>query len=82
MSNEHKYGDLDEVIEAARELWADIDTLDDIPDTETNREIVEEGLFWCGVNMVRFTYPNERVIEWFKAFKCLQQKWREQKEET
>ena len=53
---EHKYNSLKEVIDAIDEKdWYDL-RIEEIEDSEENRQIVEDGLFWCGVECARFTY--------------------------
>lgn len=70
-----KYNSLAEVLDAVGEKnWWD-SYFEDIEDNEENRQIVEDCLFWCGVEFVRFTYSKTFLHELTKTFKELRESW-------
>ena len=71
-----KYNDLSEIIEAMKTKWGGL-WLEEgqIPDTPENRTIVQDGLFWIGVEMVRFTYTADTLNFLFKWFQDLKRVW-------
>ena len=77
---EHKYHNLEEVLDAVGEKnWWD-SYFEDIEDNEENRQIVEDCLFWCGVEFVRFTYPRTFLRELTRTFKELRESWNRRKD--
>ena len=79
---EHKYHSLKEVLDAVGEMnWRDsyFDDID-IEDNEENRQIVEDCLFWCGVEFVRFTYSRTFLRELTRTFKELRESWNRRKD--
>lgn len=72
---ERKYNSLEEVLDAAdKKNWNDL-RMDEIKDTEENRQIVEDGIFWCGVECVRLTYTRDSIHELMKWLVCLRELW-------
>lgn len=72
---ERKYNSLEEVLDAAdKKNWNDL-RMDEIEDTEENRQIVEDGIFWCGVECVRLTYTRDSIRELMKWLVCLRELW-------
>lgn len=65
---ERKYHSLEEVLNAAdKKNWNDL-RMDEIEDTEEDRQIVEDGIFWCAIECVRLTYTRDSLHElmgWF-----------------
>jgi hypothetical protein len=77
---EHKYHSLEEVLDAVGEMnWWDL-YFEDIEDNEENRQIVEDCLFWCGVEFVRFTYSKTFLRELTRTFKELRESWNRRKD--
>ena len=75
MSKEHKYNSLKEVLDAVEEKnWWD-SYFEDIEDNEENRQIVEDCLFWCGVECVRFAYSRPFLHVLMTTFKDLRESW-------
>ena len=80
MSKEHKYNSLEKVLDAVGEKnWWD-SYFEDIEDNEENRQIVEDCLFWCGVELVRFTYSRTFLHELMRTFKDLRESWNRRKD--
>lgn len=72
---EHKYNSLEEVLDAVEEKnWWD-SYFEDIEDNEENRQIVEDCLFWCVVELVGFTYTRTFLHELTRVFKELRESW-------
>lgn len=72
---ERKYHSLEEVLNAAdKKNWNDL-RMDEIEDTEKNRQIVEDGIFWCGVECVRFVYTRDSLHELMKWLVGLRELW-------
>ena len=70
-----KFNSLEEVIDYfSKEFGEDI-LVDDIPDTEENRIAVMDGLFWCGVEMCRFSYRPIFINNLMKKLWYLRDKW-------
>lgn len=70
-----KFNSLEEVIDYfSKEFGEDI-LVDDIPYTEENRIAVMDGLFWCGVEMCRFTYHPSFINYFTKNLWYLRDKW-------
>ena len=74
MSKEHKYNSLEEVLVAIDECEWD-DNPENIEDTEENRQMLEECLFWCGIELMRFTYKKEPLYECVKWLKSIRSAW-------
>ena len=75
-----KYNDLSEVLSAMDEWWGKLP--EEIPHTEENEIILSDGLFWCGVNMVRFTYPHSYIQTLMKFFMAVKECWKEKNHDT
>lgn len=72
---ERKYNSLEEVLNAAdKKNWNDL-RMDEIEDTEENRQIVEDGIFWCAVESVRFVYTRDSICELMKWLVSLRELW-------
>lgn len=72
---ERKYHSLEEVLDATdKKNWNDL-RMDEIEDTEENRQIVEDGIFWCGVECVRFTYTRDSLRELMEWLVGLRELW-------
>lgn len=75
MSKTHKYNSLEEVTSAIDERnWYDL-RIEEIEDTKENRQIVEDGLFWCAVESVRFTYTRESLYAFMEGLRCVKDSW-------
>ncbi len=71
----HKYYSLEEILEVTdKKNWNDL-RMDEIEDTEENRQIVEDGIFWCAIESVRFVYTRDFICELIKWFVCLRELW-------
>ena len=76
MSKTHKYSSLEEVANAIDERnWYYL-RIKEIEDTEENRQIVEDGLFWCSVECVRFTYTRESLYAFMEGLTCVKDLWK------
>lgn len=67
-----KYNSLEEVISAIKTEWAGSDSPEN---TEENRVIVSDGLFWCGVEFARFNYMRAYLIGLVKWFREIRKGW-------
>lgn len=67
-----KYNSLDEVISAIKTEWAGSDSPED---TEENRVIVPDGLYWCGVELARYNYPRSQLFGLVKLFQKIRKRW-------
>lgn len=77
---ERKYHSLEEVLDAAdKKNWNDL-RMDEIEDTEENRQIVEDGIFWCGVECVRLTYTRDSLHELMKWLVSLRELWNQRRD--
>ena len=77
---ERKYNSLEEVLNAADEKnWNDL-RMDEIEDNEENRQIVKDGIFWCGVECVRLTYTRDSLYELMKWLVGLRELWNQRKD--
>lgn len=75
----HKYNSLEEILEVIdKKNWNDL-RMDEIKDIEENRQIVEDGIFWCAVECVRFTYSKDSLHELMKWFVGLKELWNKRK---
>lgn len=75
MSKTHKYSSLEEATNAIDEKnWPD--NPEEIEDNEENRQIVEDGLFWCAVESVRFTYTRESLYAFMEGLTCIKDLWK------
>ena len=72
MDKASKYNSLDAVISAIKTEWAGNDSPED---TEENRVIVSDGLFWCGVEFARFNYPRSQLFGLVKLFQKIRKGW-------
>lgn len=70
-----KYNSLEEVLEYFQKEFVKYDGNEEIPDTEENRIAVMDGLFWCGVNLVRYEYPKESLYKLMRTLWYLRDKW-------
>lgn len=70
-----KYNSLEEVLEYFQKEFVKYDGNEEIPDTEENRIAVMDGLFWCGVNLVRYVYPKESLYKLMRTLWYLRDKW-------
>ena len=78
-TNSRKYHSLEEVLDATdKKNWNDL-RMDEIEDTEENRQIVEDGIFWCAVECVRFTYTRDSLHELMKWLVGLRELWNQRK---
>ena len=68
-----KYNDLSDVLSAMDAWWGKLPK--EILYTEENEIILSDGLFWCGVNMVRFTYPHPYIQTLMKFFMAVKECW-------
>lgn len=80
MSKERKYNSLEEVLDATdKKNWND-SRMGEIEDTEENRQIVEDGLFWYGIELVRFTYPRDPLRELMEWIVGIRELWNRRKD--
>ena len=90
-----KYNDLSEVLSAMDEWWGKLP--EEIPHTEENEIILSDGLFWCEVNITKFTYPltqgsdipmplintfNSLVQRIMKFFMAVKECWKEKNHDS
>lgn len=79
-TNRHKYHSLEEVLNVTdKKNWNDL-RMDEIEDTEENRQIVEDGIFWCAVESVRFVYTRDSICELMKWFVYLRELWNQKED--
>lgn len=79
-TNRHKYYSLEEILEATdKKNWNDL-RMDEIEDTEENRQIVEDGIFWCAIESVRFVYTRDSICELMKWLVCLRELWNQKED--
>ena len=79
-TNKRKYHSLEEVLNAAdKKNWNDLH-MDEIEDTEENRQIVEDGIFWCGVECMRLTYTRDSILELMRWLVCLRKLWNQRED--
>ena len=72
---ERKYNSLKEVIDSIDEKdWWDL-RIEEIEYTEENRQIVEDGLFWCGVECARYTYNRVFLYSFIDSLECIKDLW-------
>lgn len=74
MSDTRTYNDLDEVLNAMDSWWGK--RADEIERTKENETILSDGLFWCGVNMIRFTYPQSHIDRLMSFFLSVKECWK------
>ena len=78
-TNSRKYNSLKEVLDAVdKKNWNDL-RMDEIEDTEENRQIVEDGIFWCGVECMRLTYTRDSILELMRWLVCLRELWNQRR---
>ena len=74
MSDKRTYNDLDEVLDAM-DSW-DGKRPEEIPHTKENEIILNDGLFWCGVNMLRFTFDHSDINKLVSYFLSVKECWK------
>ena len=79
-TNMRKYHSLEEVLDATdKKNWNDL-RMDEIEDTEENRQIVEDGIFWCAVESVRFVYTRDSLHVLMGWLVGLRELWNQRKD--